>query len=310
MKKVVISGPTGAIGHALIQECLDHGDEVYAICHPGSKRVSTLPQNEHVHICFADLSNLLALKDELPHNCDVFYHYAWAGTFGDARNDMYLQHKNIGYALDAVKLAHECGCQIFIGAGSQAEYGRFEGKLRPDTPAFPENGYGMAKLCAGEMTRYLAQSLGMKHIWPRILSVYGPYDGMKTMVMSTIVKLLHGEKPAFTAGEQMWDYLYTGDVGGIMYALSSEKSKDGAIYCLGTGIARPLKDYIIAILDHINPELPLGIGEIPYSPKQVMYLCADTRALIDDLGYHFKYSFDDGIAKTIEWVREQERIFS
>jgi nucleoside-diphosphate-sugar epimerase len=310
MSKIIITGPTGAIGHALIQECLSHGDEVYAICHPGSKRVSTLPENEHVHIHFADLSDLMKLKDELPHPCDVFYHFAWAGTFGGARNDMYLQHKNIGYALDAVRLAAACGCSTFIGAGSQAEYGRFEGKLTADTPAFPENGYGMAKLCAGEMTRYLAQSLGIKHIWPRILSVYGPFDGMKTMVMSTIVKLLHGEKPSFTPGEQMWDYLFTGDVGGIMYALNGEKSRDGAVYCLGSGKARPLREYITTIRDCIDPNLPLGFGEIPYGPKQVMYLCADADPIEKELGYHIKYSFSEGIRKTIQWIKEQERVSS
>lgn len=92
---------------------------------------------------------------------------------------MYLQNYNVIYALDAVELAHCCGCRTFVGAGSQAEYGRFEGKLRPDTPAFPENGYGMAKLCAGEMTRIQAHKYGIKHIWARILSVYGPYDRKK-----------------------------------------------------------------------------------------------------------------------------------
>ncbi len=59
----------------------------------------------------------------------------------------------------------------FIGAGSQAEYGRVEGKLNSQVPAFPENGYGMAKLCAGQMTRIQCESWE-SDIWTRILSVY------------------------------------------------------------------------------------------------------------------------------------------
>ena len=128
--------------------------------------------------------------------------------------------------MDAVELAHICGCNTFIGAGSQAEYGSFKGKLRPDTPTFPENGYGMAKLCAGEMTRVQAHKHKMKHIWTRILSVYGPYDEIKTMVMSTIAVLIREEKSSFTKGEQRWDYLYSKDAGAIMFALGSEKSVD------------------------------------------------------------------------------------
>ena len=77
-------------------------------------------------------------------------------------------------------------CQVFIGAGSQAEYGRVEGVLTAQTPCFPENGYGMAKLCAGQMSRVECQTLGMAHIWTRILSVYGPHDGPATMILSLI----------------------------------------------------------------------------------------------------------------------------
>ena len=55
--------------------------------------------------------------------------------------------------MDAVNLAHRLGCEFFIGAGSQAEYGRVEGKLNAQVPTNPENGYGMAKLCAGQMSR-------------------------------------------------------------------------------------------------------------------------------------------------------------
>lgn len=36
---------------------------------------------------------------------DVFYHLAWAGTTGTARDDADLQLKNIEYTLDAVELA-------------------------------------------------------------------------------------------------------------------------------------------------------------------------------------------------------------
>ena len=305
LKKIIITGPTGAIGHALIDECLKQGVEVYAICRPDSPRSKNLPKHKLLHLVQADLAHLKSAIPYLPCDCDALYHFAWAGTFGgDIRNDMPMQTRNIGYTLDAVDLAHTCGCKTFIGAGSQAEYGRVEGKLRSDTPTFPENGYGMAKLCAGQMSRIQAHKYGMKHIWTRILSIYGPYDGEKTMVMSTIEKLLNGEKPLFTKGEQMWDYLYAKDVGGIMFALAGERSVDGKVYCLGSGMVQPLRKYIEIIRDVINPALPLGLGEIAYGPKQVMYLCADTTDIITDLDYKYKYDFETGIKETVAWFKK------
>lgn len=306
VKKFVVTGPTGAIGHSLLEECIANHVEVYAVCRPDSARIANVPDHELIHVVKTDLSELSSVAKKLPANCDVFYHLAWAGTFGeDIRNNMYLQTKNIKYTLDAVELAYKCGCHTFIGAGSQAEYGRFEGTLRPDTATFPDNGYGMAKLCAGQMSRVQAHKYGMKHIWTRILSVYGPYDGEKTMVMATIIKLLRRERPVFTKAEQIWDYLYSKDAGAMMFALAGENSVDGKIYCLGSGQAKPLKEYIKVIRNAVDHKLPLGIGELPYNDKQVMFLCADNSDILQDLAYQYRYSFEEGIRETIAWYKRK-----
>jgi nucleoside-diphosphate-sugar epimerase len=215
---------------------------------------------------------------------------------------MYLQNRNVTYALDAVRAAQRFGCRRFIGAGSQAECGRVEGLLRPDTPAFPENGYGIAKLCAGQMTRELAHQLGLEHIWTRILSIYGPNDGAQSMVMSTIRKLLAGEVPQLTKGEQMWDYLYSGDVASA-FRLLGEKGQDGKLYVLGSGQARPLADYVRAIRDAVAPGAEIALGAIPYPPKLVMFLQADITEIRQDTGWAPTVPFEQGIRETIRSVR-------
>lgn len=103
MRKVVITGPTGAIGHALIERFIADGVEVYAVTRKDSLRNDTIPVNPLVHRIYGDLSELRYIT-EIPRDCDVFYHLAWAGTFGDTRNDMESQVKNIAYTLDAVDL--------------------------------------------------------------------------------------------------------------------------------------------------------------------------------------------------------------
>ena len=306
IKKAVVTGATGAVGMALIHELISRGIETTVFVRGGSARNDRIPASPLVHTveCSLDqMKDYAVAKDE---TYDVFFHFAWAGTTGEARNDMPLQNQNVAYTLDAVALAERMGCHTFIGAGSQAEYGRVEGMLSANTPAFPENGYGMAKLCAGQMSRVMCEQKGIRHLWVRILSVYGPYDGPNSMVMGTIRKLIEGEKPSFTAGEQIWDYLYSGDAAKAFLAIA-EKGKSGSIYCFGSGMPRMLKEYIEEIRDAVNPDAELGLGEVPYAPKQVMYLCADISDLTRDTGFLPETSFEDGIRKTVAWYESQEK---
>lgn len=302
MKRVVITGPTGSIGIALIHKCIEEQVEVYAFCRKDSTRVERIPVDSLVHVVFCDLADLKDFDAGTLPKCDVFYHFGWGATIGDGRNDMHLQLQNVQYTIDAVGLAKRLGCDTFVGAGSQAEYGRFEGKLNANVPAFPENGYGMAKLCAGQMSRVECEKCHIKHIWTRILSVYGPYDSEKTMITSTIRKLLNGEVPLLTKGEQQWDYLYSGDAANALFLLG-EKGVSGKTYCIGSGQVKPLLEYIEILKDAVNPDAVLGVGEIPYGTKQVMYLCADIAELQKDTGFQPEVSFEEGIRTTIKWCQ-------
>ena len=305
MRKIIISGATGAIGTALTRHLLEAGDEVLILARRGG-RIDRIPQHPRLSVKFCELHELATLENDTGHSFDVFYHFAWAGTSGTARNDTALQTDNIRFALDAVALAARFGCHTFIGAGSQAEYGRFEGALTPATPTFPETGYGIAKLAAGALTRMKAKELGLRHIWVRILSVYGVFDGENSMVVSTIRKLLAGVRPSFTKGEQLWDYLFADDAAAAL-SLLADKGGDGAIYVLGSGKAAPLATYIEEIFRQAAPTLTPVLGEVPYAERQVMHLCADTSALERDTGWQPTTPFSEGIAKTIAWLKEDAK---
>jgi nucleoside-diphosphate-sugar epimerase len=302
MKKAIITGPTGAVGVSLIYELIANNIAVTVVCRPNSKRLGSIPKHDLVNIVECDVSNLLSLTESLPHDYDAFYHFAWDGIYGDSRQDLKRQANNILYTLDAVNLASKIGCKVFIGAGSQSEFGHVEGILHPYMPCNPDNGYGIAKLDAGRMSRLECKKLGIRHEWCRIVSLYGPYDGAYTMVMSGIIKMLKGERPQYTKGEQVWDYIYSKDAARA-FRLVAEKGKDGAIYCFGTGKTRKLRDFILAIRDAVNPNLEIGVGEVDYYPNQVMHLEADIENLTEDTGFIPKYSFEEGIKETIEWAR-------
>ena len=313
IRRIAMTGPTGAIGMAIIQKCIEDKIELILITRAESPRNVNIPKSEYITIIYADISeydkiNVEVLNVKGSKSVDAFIHLAWSGTIGNGRNDMELQTNNIRCTLSAVRLAHRMGCKVFLGAGSQAEYGRVEGCLSADTPTFPETGYGMAKLCAGQMSRDLCEQLGIEHIWARVLSIYGPYDGENTMVTSAIRGFLNGEETFFTAGEQKWDYLFSEDAADIIVRLL-QNGRSGQIYCVGSGKYRELKEYIKDIYREVygkdGTEEKIGLGKREYAPNQVMFLCADISELEKGIGTIVLTPFSEGIRKTVEWYKNR-----
>lgn len=335
MKKIAITGATGAIGLALIDKCIEQGTEVYVFVRRDSGRINRIPEHPLVHMIYCALDEmkdfdviktdsgkslkfgLSGLTDgdtvyDIPEP-DVFYHFAWMKAFGaEARNDLKTQIKNIEYAIDSVDLAKRLGCRRYIGAGSQAEYGRKNEPLRADTACDPENGYGMAKLAAGRMTKLQCEKQGIEHIWTRVLSVYGPGDGEGTLVMSVIRDALNGKDPECTKAEQIWDYLYSKDAGEAFYALG-ERGISGKTYVVGSGNSRPLREYIDEISRACTetggkPVIP-KYGAKPYGARQVMHLEADISELVEDTGYRPQTPFTSGIEETINSLYQEVKLY-
>lgn len=302
MDRVVVTGATSMLGISFIEECIINKTHVLAIVRKNSSKIGHLPSSEFVHVTECDLSELQNLENTNDRYY-AFYHFGWQGTDKKERNNPFTQLENVKYTLEAVRTAKKLGCAVFIGAGSQAEYGRASTKLSPKTPINPDSSYGIAKYAASKLSLILAVELGIRHIWVRVLSVYGPYDGENTMIMSGIRQLLSKQRPQYTKGEQLWDYLYSGDAARAFY-LMGENTRSNAIYCLGSGNARPLYEYIGIMRNAVDPTMKIGLGEIEYTDNQVMYLCADIENLSRDTGFLPRIDFETGISKTIKWYRE------
>ncbi len=306
MTRCIITGPASMLGIALIKECIQNNAEVVAVSRAGSARNIHIPALKGVSIIECSLDEMTKLPALLSGSFDVFFHLGWGQTDKEGRINPILQEANIKYTLDAVNTASVLGCNTFIGAGSQAEYGRVSGVISEETAIIPEMAYGIAKYSAGRLSSLACSSLGLRHIWTRIFSVYGPYNREDNMIMYCMDKLIKGERPSLTKCEQQWDYLYCADAARALY-LSFEKGKDRAVYNIGGGRTRLLSEYIRTMRDAINPSLELGFGDIPYPEGQIMHLCADISLINKDTGYMPQINFEQGIKETIKWYREKER---
>ena len=296
IKRAIVNGALGAVGQALVRALLARGVETWALCYPTDPRIVHLPPE--ARILKLDMRDIQRLPELIPSGADAFFHLAWMGTIGPNRDNALIQTENIRCAVLAAETAKALGCDVFVGAGSQAEHGRIEGLVTADAPCFPTTGYGIAKLAAGQLTRLACARLSLRHVWARILSAYGPGGDTLSVIPTMLAKLTRGEKPSLTAGEQQWDFCYTADVAEALIRMA-ESGRDGAIYPVGSGKTRSLREYFEIIRDAVDPALPLGIGDLPYPPNQVMHLQADLTPLRRDTGFEPRVPFEEGIRLTL-----------
>ena len=309
IKQAILTGGTGVTGNALIRYLLQQNIAVTALIRPDSFRRSSLPEeHELLTIVECGLENYESITPSLQRGSyDAFFHLAWDGSTGkqklNNRNNFKLQLQNASYAMDAVQLCHAIACPTFVMTGSQAEYGRKDTAITEVMEKHPENGYGMAKLCAEGMTRILCKQYGIRHVWPILFSVYGPYDGTESLIDSCIHRLLRQEELEFTAGEQQWDYLYSYDAAKALLLLA-EKGKDGECYNVTNGTTKPLREYIEIMYRIIAPDRKPNFGTIPYAPNQVMLLSADISKLKIATGFEPEYEFEEGIRQILVQIEE------
>lgn len=301
MKSAIVTGATSMIGVALIKECIKNNVEVLAIVRRGSARMGRLPQSGLLEVCECNMDELSTLESE-GKQYDVFYHLAWSYTSKDTRDNPILQECNIKYTLDAVELAHKLSCHKFIGAGSQAEYGPVHGMIMPDTAVNPNVAYGTAKYAAGKLSRKLCDQYGIAHIWGRVFSVYGRYDNEGTMLVYAANQFLKREPARFSAGTQMWDYLHESDAGKIFFLLG-ERVNASRIYCIASGAARPLKEFIMEMRDAFGEGAECEFETLPEG-QEIAGLQTDTRELEAEIGYKPMMMFKEGIIDMIRYKKQ------
>lgn len=308
-RSVLVTGCTGVTGNALIRHLLSLDFYVTAVIRPGSTRRGFLPNQPNLEIVECELGAYKKLLEEPRPYC-AFFHLAWDGSHGeekaDLRNHMSMQLKNASAVVEAVEICHALNCPVFLATGSQAEYGGGIGAVDETTICRPENGYGTAKVCAASMASILCQQYGIRFIWARLFSVFGPWDATHSMIDMAITQLLNGQSPAYTAGEQIWNYLYSLDAAKALALLAFTEGVEG-VYCVASQKSRPLKEYIEELHRVVAPDQKPKIGYIQSAGKSVARMDVDISHLVEDTGFYEEVSFQQGIAAIRNWYVENRR---
>lgn len=293
MKKIFVTGATSMIGVAFLETCIKQGIEMYILIRKDSKNNERLPiESSYIHYVYGDIENLDKLS--LEGDFDSCYHFAWLGTDKIQRNSTEIQSKNIQITLELIKFAKKHGCQKFIGAGSQAEYGVVEGVITEETLYNPQTAYGISKLCAGKLGETLCKELEISFVWGRVFSVYGKFDNSFAMIPQCIDHLLNKKEYHLSACTQTWNYLYSQDCGEIFYLLGSTSNCSG-FYNVAHPDSQELKAYLNTIAEIIK-----GSPYLKFGTQAGLGICPNVFKLQKDTGWKPQIKFEDGIKRILQ----------
>lgn len=303
MKSVVISGANGFIGSHLVNSFVEKGVSVVAIDLPGcNNHLTNHPLVQFFPCKMEDLDQFPQISPAP----DVFYHLAWKGVSPQYRDDCATQNENISYCLNAVRLAARLGARKFILPGSTMEYMYTAGPINGNASPTPQNAYGASKIACRFLSRALCEQLGVPFIYTVLTSLYGVGREDNNVLFYVIRSLLEGKRPSLTRLEQKWDFINVDDAIRAL-TLIGESGRNDAFYAIGNGENRPLSEYVMTVRNLIDPQAPLGIGEIPYKTAQLPHSTIDLTALRRDTGFAPSISFEEGIAQVISYYRNQQK---
>lgn len=303
MKKVIVTGANGFIGTALCRELFNQGISVIAVVRNEEENISNIENLKGLRVVYSDLSEFKKLHKKISdRDVDVLYHLAWVGSAGSLRGNSEVQFNNIRYTCDTVEACSKMNCKRFVFASSIMEY---EIEALMDTDATPgiNTLYSSAKVSADYMARTIAGSLEVDYIRAVISNIYGPGELSPRLVNTSIRKLLKGEHCAFSAGEQTYDFIYIDDAAKTFVAIG-EKGVSNRTYYIGSQNPKPLKDFLCELRDQVDPNIEIGLGEIPFNGVSLTYDEFNVYAVKEDTGFVPTVSFAEGIKSTIKWIKE------
>lgn len=301
MQNVIITGADGFVGNYTVQKFLDEGVNVLALDLP--EKPNRLKEHKNLTYMSCDITEPQKLVETFPiGKYDTFIHFAWAGSAGTARIDYNLQMKNALTTVECIKVAKELGCSRFVCAGSIMEY-EVEAAVHTQGSK-PGMGYiyGMGKHIAHCMSKAVAADIGIELLWPMITNAYGVGELSPRFVNTTIRKIINKEPLQFTAATQNYDFVYVTDVANAFY-LIAKNGKPFCEYMIGSGNAKPLKEFILEMQQALAPEAVPLFGDVPFTGTNMPLETFDTTDTEKDSGFKAEVSFAEGTKMTMDWLK-------
>ena len=214
---------------------------------------------------------------------------------------------NVDGTLNLLIAARYAGVKRVVAASSSSVYG--------DTPTLPKredmmmnplSPYAVSKLATEQYCKAFYTSYGLETVALRYFNVFGPRQNPASQYAAVIPRFilmaLEGKQPViYGDGEQSRDFTFVDNVVEANILAAVTPGIGGRIYNIaanGTHTLLKVVDMIAAELGaEIKPKFePARTGDIKHS-------WADIEKAQKDMGYEVKVGFEEGIARTCNWLK-------
>lgn len=294
-KRVLVTGGRGFLGSHLCLALAAAGAEVHAVSRtPPSAEV----KSPRWHA--GDLSNMAAVEEALrASRPDVVFHLA-GHAVGSRELDLVLPSLwgEFVPTVNVLTAVTQRGAGRLVLAASLEE---------PVTaPAVPTSPYAAAKWAGTGFARMFHLLYGTPVVVTRPFMIYGPGQRIDKLVPYVILSLLRGGAPRLSSGNRMVDWVYVDDlVRGLLLA-GGRAGVEGAELDLGSGRLVSVRDVVEHLVRASGSIVGAQFGALPERPFEVERR-ADAEATRTRLGWQAEISLEDGLQRTVEWYRVQER---
>jgi dTDP-glucose 4,6-dehydratase len=179
------------------------------------------------------------------------------------------------------------------------------GSWTEDAPLEPNSPYSAAKAGGDLMARAYARTHGLDVSITRCCNNYGPHQYPEKVIPLFVTNLMDGLKvPLYGDGQNVRSWVHVDDhCRGIQLVL--ERGKPGAVYHIDGNAEISNVDLTKALLEYFGA----GWDMVQHVEDRKAH---DRRYSLDDsvlrgMGYSPRIAFDEGLADTVQWYRDNRR---
>jgi UDP-glucose 4-epimerase len=214
-----------------------------------------------------------------------------------------------GGTLTVLDAARRAGVRRIVYAGSSSAYGIPAGDVQTEGDRLaPLSPYAAAKLAGELYAESFTVAFGLETVRLRFFNIFGPrqradspYSGVIALFAAA---LSAGRSPTiYGDGLQTRDFTFVTDVVQALVRAAQTPGISGRVYNIGTGRGTSLLDLVAAL----NRQLDTNIEPQHAPPRagDVRHSRADISLARRELGYEPAVAFEDGLARTLAWYRQQ-----
>ncbi len=309
----MVTGGTGALGHFLVRELVEHGERPVVLTASGDTSLIRDVANR-CSVVRADVENLELVEDLIRrHRVSRIAHLASPLFDPGGSSPPVFFTKAIAGTANILEAASRNGVERVVYASSKAVYGKTEGRyghpaysaIREDQGNDPTTLYGILKLTSENLARWYKSSRNLSVASLRFATTVGPgklkrHRGDTALLSALIENAMLGRLTRIDQGaESATDIIFNGDVAkAILMALRANELFHSE-FNICTGKSTSMTDYVAAIRK-FYPGCQIRIGPGPkMSDVDAMHCVLDGSRAGRELGFHVEASAEDLVHRYI-----------